>query len=125
MSRIKLFIVFIALSIFAFGVSIDTKKAGDMDVVITSSKSLAVGTNNISIKLVKNGKAVKNAKVKMKVFMPSMPGMPYMDSKSKAKLDGDSYKTDMEFTMSGTWQYRIKIKTDDGKKYKIKGSVNL
>lgn len=62
---------------------------------------------------------------KIKFFMPKMPGMPYMEFEDKAKLVGDKYKLDVNFSMGGTWQYQLKVKTSDGKIHKIRGSVNL
>lgn len=94
-------------------------------VTISTEKSLVVGSNEVSIVLEQDGDIVKNAKVKVKVFMPEMPGMPYMDYKGKAKLDGDKYKVLVNFSMSGTWQYQIKFKTNDGKVHTVRGSINL
>ena len=94
-------------------------------VKFTSEKSLVVGNNNVFITVSKDGKVVIDAKVKIKVFMPEMPGMPYMDYKAKAKLVGDTYKTNVNFSMSGTWQYQLKFKTVDNKVHTVRGSVNL
>ena len=94
-------------------------------VKFSSEKSLVVGSNDVLISLMQDGEVIKNAKVKIKVFMPEMPGMPYMDYKAKAKLVGDTYNTTVNFSMSGTWQYQIKFKTNDGKVHKIRGSINL
>ena len=67
-------------------------------VKVSSDKSLVVGSNKISIVLMQDNKIIKDAKVKIKVFMPEMPG---------------------------TWQYQIKFKTKDGKVHNLKGSINL
>lgn len=94
-------------------------------VKLSSEKSLVVGSNEFLISLTKDGKIVKDAKVKIKVFMPEMPGMPYMDYNAKAKLVGEKYKTTVNFSMGGTWQYHLKFKTSDDKVHTIRGSVNL
>jgi len=94
-------------------------------VKVSSDKSLVVGSNKISIVLMQDNKIVKDAKVKIKVFMPEMPGMPYMDNKAKTKFVGDEYQTTVNFSMPGTWQYQIKFKTKDGKVHNLKGSINL
>jgi len=94
-------------------------------IKLSSEKSLVSGSNVVFITLEKNDTVIKNAKVKIKVFMPEMPGMPYMEYKGKAKLVGDTYKVMVNFAMSGTWQYQIKFKTNDGKVHKVRGSVNI
>ena len=94
-------------------------------IKLGSEKSLVTGTNEVFITLGKNDVLVKDAKVKIKVFMPEMPGMPYMEYKGKAKLVGDKYKVMVNFSMSGTWQYQLKFKTNDGKVHKVRGSINL
>jgi len=94
-------------------------------IKLSSEKSLVSGSNVVFITLEKNDTVIKNAKVKIKVFMPEMPGMPYMEYKGKAKLVGDTYKVMVNFAMSGTWQYHIKFKTNDGKVHKVRGSVNI
>lgn len=95
------------------------------DIHLKSVKSLVVGSNDFIITLKKDGKIIKDAKVKIKFFMPEMPGMPYMEYKAKGKLFDDTYKTNINFSMSGTWQYQLKFKTSDNKIHKIRGSVSL
>ncbi len=103
----------------------DMHKDGEYIVKINSVKSLIVGNNKIEVVLQKDGKVITDAKVKVKFFMPEMPGMPYMEYKEKLKLDGDKYKGNVNFSMSGTWQYHLKFKTADGQKHRVRGSVNL
>ena len=57
--------------------------------------------------------------------MPEMPGMPYMEQIGKGKLVDGKYKVQINFSMSGTWQYQLKFKSSSGKVYKIRGSVNI
>ena len=94
------------------------------DVGVSSKKSLIVGNNTIKVALFKDGKKV-DAKVKVKFFMPEMPGMPYMESKDKGKTTEGVYNAKINLSMSGTWQYQLKFKTADEKVHKVKGSVNL
>ena len=96
-----------------------------IDVHLTSENSLTVGNNDFFISLSRNGKIIKDAKVKIKFFMPEMPGMPYMEYKSKAKLVGDKYKAMINFGMNGTWQYKLRFKTKDEKTYKLRGNMIL
>lgn len=95
------------------------------DVVLSSEKSLVVGNNEIVVALSKAGKTVQNAKVKIKFYMPEMPGMPYMEYEAKGKRVENHFKMLINFSMGGTWQYQLKFKTDDGKIHKIRGSVNI
>ena len=94
-------------------------------VKLTSEKSLVVGDNIFFATLTKDGKAVTDAKVKAKFFMPEMPGMPYMEYKDKAKLIDGKYKLMINFSMGGTWQYHLMFKSADGKVHKVRSSVNL
>ncbi|MGB1226261.1 MAG: FixH family protein [Poseidonibacter sp.] len=95
------------------------------DVVLKSDKTLVMGDNDIFVTLSKDGKVITDAKVKIKFFMPEMPGMPYMEYKDKAKLVNGKYKMLVNFAMGGTWQYHLMFKTADGQVHKIRSSVNL
>lgn len=95
------------------------------EVKLTSEKSLIVGDNDFFVQLSKDGNVITNAKMKIKVFMPEMPGMPYMEYKTKAKLVDGKYKMMVNFSMGGTWQYHLKFKTKDGKIHTVRGSVNI
>ncbi len=94
------------------------------DVAISSKKPLIAGNNTIKIALFKDGKKI-DAKVKVKFFMPEMPGMPYMESKDKGKTTEGVYDAKVNLSMSGTWQYQLKFKTADGEVHKVRGSVNI
>ncbi|MBP7742230.1 MAG: FixH family protein [Aliarcobacter sp.] len=95
------------------------------DVKLSSEKSLIVGSNELFIELSKDSKAIDDVKVKLKVFMPEMPGMPYMEYEDKAVFIDGKYKVSINFSMSGTWQYQLKFKTNDEIIHAVKGSVNL
>ena len=83
------------------------------------------GDNQFFVQLFKDDKFIADAKMKIKVFMPEMPGMPYMEYKTKAKLVNGEYKMMINFSMSGTWQYHLKFKTSDKKVHTVRGSVNI
>ncbi|MDY0051549.1 MAG: FixH family protein [Aliarcobacter sp.] len=95
------------------------------DVILISEKSLVVGNNSFIIELSKDGTVITNAKVKLKVFMPEMPGMPYMEFEDKASLVDEKYKVNINLSMAGTWQYHLKFKTKDDVVHTLRGSVNL
>lgn len=125
-SLLKLFSIFILTLTVAFAQpESQTGSKNGYDVKLTSEKSLVVGNNTFFVELSKDGKAITNAKVKAKFYMPEMPGMPYMEFKDKAKLIDGKYKMNINFSMGGTWQYQLMFKTQDGKVHKIRGSVNL
>ncbi len=85
-----------------------------------------VGNTDFFVTIEKDGKIVKNAKVKIKFFMPEMPGMPYMEYKTKGIAQDDgSFKLPVNLSMGGTWQYHLKFKTADGAVHKTRGSVTL
>jgi hypothetical protein len=95
------------------------------DIKLTSVKALVVGKNDFIIELSKDSKVVDNAKVKIKFFMPEMPGMPYMESEDNAVLVDGKYKVSVNISMGGTWQYQLKFKASDEVVHTVKGSVNF
>ena len=99
-------------------------KAGSLAVTYSSPKPLVVGDNTINVSISENGKAVSAAKVQMKVFMPEMPGMPYMEYIKDMDSETSNYSGNVNFSMGGTWQVKIYIEKD-GKKYKHSSSVIL
>jgi len=101
------------------------KKAGEYDVTVTIDKNPPVtGDNGVSI-AVKDatGKMVKDAQVKVEYSMPAMMGMPAMNYKADAVLQGDEYKASMGLSMSGSWNIAIKI-TKAGKTSTLKFTVD-
>lgn len=95
------------------------------DVKLSSENSLIVGNNEIIADFTKDGASVSDIKVKIKVFMPEMPGMPYMEFEDKATVVDGKYKMNVNFPMSGTWQYQLKFKTKDDAIHTVRGSINL
>ena len=81
--------------------------------------------NLIKVKVMDGGKEVKDAKVSVVASMPAMPGMHAMEEKGDAKYVKDAYEANVVFSMGGTWQISIVIETADGKKQRLKSSVNL
>jgi len=106
------------------GIIHQTKEVDGYKLIITSKKALSTGNNEMSVAIYKDEKEV-DAKVKLKFFMPEMPGMPYMEYKAKGKTDKGVFNTNINFSMGGTWQYQLKFKTADDEIHKVKGSVNL
>ena len=100
-------------------------KAGRYKVAFSSEKALAPGKNPMKIMIMKKGKPVTDARVKIKFFMGEEKDMGYMEYKVDAKSAGDMYKCDVDIAMGGTWQYHLKFKTNDGRIQKVSGSINL
>jgi len=95
-------------------------------VLITSEKPLVVGNNTIEMLVTLKNKVPEGARVTVKAFMPAMPGMPAMESKSEAKsLGNGKYSTNINFAMGGTWQIHIIVIPKTGKKVRVKSSVNI
>ena len=100
-------------------------KSGSLTITYSSSKPLVVGNNTIDVKITENGKVVTDvSKVEFKVFMPEMPGMPYMENTKLMAPNAEVYSGNINFSMGGTWQVKIFIEKDT-KKYKISSSVIL
>ncbi|MBU0721637.1 FixH family protein [bacterium] len=95
-------------------------------IKLSSEKPLVVGNNTIVFEVFKNGKATTGDEITVKSFMPAMPGMPYMEDKTPAKeLGNGKYESVVNFSMGGTWQIQIFVTPKEGKKYRLKTSVNL
>lgn len=95
-------------------------------VHITAEKPVTSGSNTLQFAITKNGKALNDAEVTLKAFMPAMPGMPAMESKVVAKKVGDGlYEGTLNMAMSGTWQLHIFIAPKEGKKSRVKTTINF
>ncbi len=93
---------------------------------LSSDKPIGTGSNTFILDIKQAGKAPKGAKVSVKAFMPAMPGMPAMESKAKAKdLGNGKYEVTINVAMGGTWQFHIYITPTEGKKSRVKTSMNF
>jgi hypothetical protein len=93
---------------------------------ITAEQPLTTGSNTLVFTLNKASKALTDAKVTLKAFMPAMPGMPAMSSKIDAKnLGNGRYTATLNLAMSGTWQLHIFIAPKEGRKMRIKTTLNF
>lgn len=74
----------------------------------------AMGDNSITV-IIKDqgGAAVTDAKVRVDYGMPAMPGMPAMNYKSDATLNGEAFVAPINFSMSGAWNVAVKIRYND------------
>lgn len=93
-------------------------------VMLSSQKPLSSGNNTLYISVA--GKKFAGASVSIKIFMPAMPGMPYMETTADASSQGNgNYKVDVNLAMGGTWQVHIFITPKTGKKIRAKTSINI
>jgi len=101
------------------------KKAGDYTVDIRMDKNPpVVGANQVEVAVKdKAGKAVTDAKVQVIASMPAMPGMPAMENKADAKIDGGKYKAKIDLPMWGSWNMSVRI-TQGGKTSTAKWTVD-
>ena len=102
------------------------KKADGYMVQVTLDKNPPITGQNkmeISIKDDKGGN-VTDATVVVEYVMPAMPGMPAMNYKAKAELNGSRYLANVNFSMSGAWAVNIKI-TRVGKTQAVKLNVDV
>ena len=125
----KIFSSMAVLATLSFaGGFMDMGMSGDLHVMLSSDRVLSEGQNRIKVELnrgMHGGKVVDAKDVRVKFFMPEMPGMPYMESKDICKKVQNNFECNVNFGMGGTWQYQVFIKDEKGKDYKHKGSVNL
>jgi len=128
MKKLLLVLLSLALSASLLQAAAFTKDAKfrTTKIHITSDKPIGTGSNTFILDIKKDGKAPVGAKVNVKAFMPAMPGMPAMKSEAKAKDLGDGkYEVTVNVAMSGTWQFHIFITPTEGKKTRVKTSMNF
>lgn len=123
---VAIFAVLLGLSA-AFAAEALSKKgmAGPLEVEYSTLKPVSQGMNLIKVKVMEGAKEVKDAKVSIIASMPAMPGMHAMEEKVDAKYTNGAYEANVIFSMNGTWQISIVVETADGKKQRLKSSVNL
>lgn len=114
------------LGFSAFGAAFEkSAQYRSLSAVLSAEKPLVVGTNTLKFHITDKGQPV-DGDVTVKVFMPAMPGMPYMEETTTVKpLGGGNYEGTVNLSMGGTWQVHIFVTLKNGKKYRLKSSVNI
>ncbi len=102
------------------------KKAGNYTVDVKMDKNPPVtGQNKMELSIKDaSGSDVTDAIVAVEYSMPAMPGMPAMNYKTKAELNGSRYTATIDFSMSGAWTVNVKI-THAGKTQSVKLNVDV
>ena len=117
-------IILLASSLLYSGAFEKVAKSRATQVMLSSEKPLSTGNNTINFEV--GHKNYKDSTMSVKVFMPAMPGMPYMESVSEAKSLGDGkFTANVNLSMGGTWQVHIFLTPKSGKKVRAKTSINI
>jgi hypothetical protein len=95
---------------------VSEKSAGGMTVTLKADRyPLVKGDNTLTLKVAdQSGKAVTDAKVDVRFYMPPMPGMAPMDMTSQAMTHGDMYMATVNAAMEGGWKADVTV-TQPGK----------
>lgn len=102
-----------------------TQKAGNYTVVAKFDRNPSVGNNNIEIAVADaTGARITDAKVIVDYTMPAMPGMPAVNYKATAVVSGDKYAAKLNPSMSGAWNFAVKV-TRGGKTSTVRFNVDV
>ncbi|MGW8247450.1 MAG: FixH family protein [Acidiferrobacterales bacterium] len=70
-----------------------------------------------------HGKPMTNAKVTLYYGMMAMAGMPPMNFKTRLDADGEAYTSQLDLKMKGHWNFKVKVRSVDGKSRTAKMGV--
>lgn len=74
------------------------------------SYPLVKGDNTLTVKVADStGKAVTDAQVNVRFYMPPMPGMSPMELTSQATPKGNAYNASVNPPMEGGWKTEISV----------------
>ena len=87
------------------------KTADDLKVTLSIDRyPLVKGDNTLNLKVADAaGKAVTDATVNVRYYMPPMPGMAPMDFNTQAALKGDRYAFSANVPMEGGWKAEVSV----------------
>jgi hypothetical protein len=87
------------------------KTVDDLTIKLTvGSYPLVKGDNTLTVKVTDAaGKAVSDAKMDVRYYMPPMPGMAPMDFSGQAMLRGDAYAVSANIPMEGGWKVEVSV----------------
>jgi hypothetical protein len=87
------------------------KTVDDLKITLSVDRyPLVKGDNTMSLKVADAaGKAVTDAAVNVRYFMPPMPGMAPMDFNTQAVLKGDRYSLSANVPMEGGWKAEVSV----------------
>lgn len=101
-------------------------KAKDFSVEIQMTKDPpVVGTNPVEIVITdEDGRAVRDAKVMVSAYLPTMPGMPEKRNAAAAKWEGGKYRARIDLAGRGSWEMSVVI-TQGGKTTTAKWEIDV
>jgi hypothetical protein len=87
------------------------KSTGDLKVTLSIERyPLVKGDNSLNVKVADaTGKAITDAAVVVRYFMPPMPGMAPMEYKTQAVMKGDGYSFSANIPMEGGWKAEVSV----------------
>lgn len=112
----KVFLAVMAITLVAVVVGCtkgyeSQKTVGNLSVTLTASRyPLAKGDNSLNVKVADTGgKAVTDAKVEARYYMPAMPGMAPMEFTAQAALKGSDYAFGANIPAEGGWKIDVSV----------------
>jgi hypothetical protein len=92
------------------------KMVGDLAMMLKVDRyPLVKGDNILSVQIAeKSGKAVTDAAVAVRYYMPPMPGMAPMEFNTQAAVKGSGYSFAANIPMEGGWKMDVTV-TQPGK----------
>ena len=121
-----IFILVLFAANAAHGRGLEIKKTlDDYEVIVKLDKHPPVqGENPMEVEIKdRQGKSIADAQVLVNYYMPPMPRMAPMNSKTDAQFSRGKYRTTMNIIMSGPWVIRVLI-TRGGKTSLVKFNVD-
>ncbi len=113
MSLITMFVLFaVLLGGWSFSKGYESqKKAGGLGITLKADRyPLVKGDNNLTLIITDAaGKAVTDAKVEVRFFMPPMPGMAPMEDRVQPKAKGNGYPFTVNPGMEGGWKVEATV----------------
>jgi hypothetical protein len=87
------------------------KTVGNLSVTLTADQyPLIKGDNSLHVKIADAAnKAVTDAKVEARYYMPAMPGMAPMEFTTQAALKGSAYTFGANIPMEGGWKIDVSV----------------
>jgi hypothetical protein len=98
----------------------NTKKVGKYNVTLkVDSYPLVKGNNDVSVAVTDKAGKPANAKVSVRYYMPSMPGMAPMSYTVTPVLKGNEHTLTADVPMEGGWRFEVTLNDDDSATFNL------